>query len=678
MMSSGGEGKSFFNLTGNPFVDAGIGVISSLAKVADVNQLTLSQVKDVYGDGSQLTDWNSKLKAFTQIFGTNNPLFNPSYGFKKGVGPSNTNKAIYKSTLNGLLSEINKPRNGLRCWACGESSSLDFANVCKKAVEDNGKKAPDDKWIGRDWFPLAGSLGSDAQALPAASMPPHICAKCLFALHYLPLGLILLNGRLVVFQCTSNEFWYELIHDITNEVKGRIQAGNYETLGRKEGSRAVLRRILGLFDRLKREKHCGGIPEGVALYVWRFSNSGASPECFIEEIPNPAIIFLWEVVQMGLRQDIEALILSEGKNPRYSLFQCVLDKRDYPNLYAKGRRKGTSLKFFILYQTRIRGHSIKALQTAYKLAKMRADGISEKELKRIQRPEAFKDERFKNQFRTAMVQLTQKGEFSVKDYLDIFPLKEGNGITVEWDGWNLIRFCLHHTTEDFPEIDDKGKSRGINEWYLQLVYYAGKIYNYYHREKGRNRFEKEVLAQMGRRRSLPWLRSQFLQLAELEEGFTYGQWLRICKLDDGQLFASEMVFQMRLLWTQWIRKNRTSVKIPAIVYDELSDGFPQRIKALLEAIFTNYTDRRELGRFHRDILLRLRRKKVGLSWLEEKLTKKTSEDNIQPLTKEEWDEFLVDDNGQSIRAERLFQIHLMFANLYRLKRFKENTKEVAK
>lgn len=239
-------------LTGNPFVDTGLGVIASLTNdLDDINELTLAHLKSVYTDGEQLIRWNSSLKSFTQIFGTNNPLFQPSYGFKKGKGPSDINRAIYKSIIEALLSEIEETTNGPRCWSCGNRTGFNFSEICKKAVESNGKKASDDKYVGRDWFPLAGSLGSDAQALPSASQPPIICPKCLYAIHYMPIGLILIDGKLTVFQSTSIDFWYEFLHNIVDHNIKRIQDGDYETLGKKDGNNDLLRRLLEYFRSLK-------------------------------------------------------------------------------------------------------------------------------------------------------------------------------------------------------------------------------------------------------------------------------------------------------------------------------------------------------------------------------------------------------------------------------------------
>lgn len=657
------DDKNFkIELSGNPFVDTGIGVIASLAKIENIDNLTLSDIKKVYGDGSQLIEWNSKLKTFSQIFGTNNPLYHPSYGYKNG--PSETNKLIYRNILDNLLNEIGKPGDGPRCWACGNPSAFDFAQACKSAVEKAGKKAPEEKWVGRDWFPLAGSLGSDAQALPAASKPPVICPKCLFFIHYLPLGLILLDGRLAVFQSTSKEFWYELVGSIVDEVKSRVQSGNYETLGGKEGSRAVIRRLLILFERLEKEEKFYKIPKGLVLYAWRFSNSGASPECSIEEIPNPALEFLQEAVFKGLRNEVETLIENEDGYPGNSLYQCIINRKDYSNLYPSGKKKGASLKLFELYQTHICDHSKNALKAAHKLAKEIAIGTSEKELKRIQRNEAFREENVRNQFRSSMVRMVENGEFTLGDYLDLFPMKNSNGITVEWGGWNLIRFYLHHINEDDELTSDVSKSTNIHS---PVFYYAGAIYNHYIKEKGMERFNKEVLGKMKLGKiGNQWLRNQFLQLSELNNGFTYGTWLRLCRLDDGNIFVKEMLFQMRLLWVQWIYENRTFVDILMPSDETPYDGLPVNIRTSIEAVFIDYINNKGIDRFHQDILLRLRKGEIGIFWHKDKLTNPISE-NIEPLSEEEWEEFLVDDEGNSAKNDRLFQLNLELSNLYRVK-----------
>ncbi|MCL0092632.1 hypothetical protein M1N92_03080 [Dehalococcoidia bacterium] len=646
-------------LTGNPFVDTGLGVIAALAQLEEIHDLRLGHMETVYGNGDHLAALSSKLKTFTQILGTNNPLFQYGYGYDREKGPSDMNITIYKNTLRKFLQEIKKSKTGPRCWACGTPSGFDFAQIYRRVIEETGRQLAGDKSVGRDWFPLAGSLGSDAQALPAASKSPHICPKCLFAIHYLPMGLMLLDRRLAVFQSTSTEFWYGLVRDIVEEVKGRVQAGNYETVGKKEGSKSVLRRLLGVFNRLQ-----SGVPEGTVLYVWRFSNSGPSADCNIEQIPNRALAFLWNAVNRGLRQEIERLIESEGKDP--GLYRCILEGRDYRNLYPDKKRNGASSKLFALYQTHICHHSVKSLQIAHELARQARNEIDETKFKRLQRPDAFQEPKNRNMFRSMIVRLAGEGKLTLEDYLDLFPIREGEGIAVEGKGWNLIRFYLHHTNEDDkPEGVSLIETRPIR---TPTYYYAGTIYNHYVKERGRERFQREVLGQLKLGKlGIQWLRDQFIQCAELESGFTYGHWSKLCKLENGRFFVSELLFQMRLLWTQWVYENQTSVNVPGLQDAESTDGLPGQINTVIEIVFTHYIDRIGLGRFHRDILVRLRRKDIGLFWFKQKVTRQVSED-VRPLSEEEWEEFLVDDEGQRIRAERLFQLHLALANLYRVKR----------
>jgi len=227
-------------LTGNPFVDTGLAVVAALANLDNVEDLTYELVTQTYGDGNRLSSWNSHLRSFSLVFGTNNPLLQASYGYEKGKGPSELNYAIYRSTLrNFLAAMVDESGPLLRCEACGILTRFDFAGACRAAEQESGHKAAKEKWLGRNWFPLVGSMGSDAQALPAASRPVQLCGKCLFAVHYLPLGVVLLDGRLAVFQSTYIALWYELIRRVVNAMENRLSAGEYATLGGREGSRRI-------------------------------------------------------------------------------------------------------------------------------------------------------------------------------------------------------------------------------------------------------------------------------------------------------------------------------------------------------------------------------------------------------------------------------------------------------
>ena len=118
----------------------------------------------------------------------------------------------------------------------GIFTRFNFHKMCASALAEAGQKVPERKSIGRDWVPLAGSLGNDAQALPAASRSLHVSATALLSLQYLPLGMFLHQGRLACYQCTYSPLMQQLTQDVVERNRVRMQAGDTEILGKGAGS----------------------------------------------------------------------------------------------------------------------------------------------------------------------------------------------------------------------------------------------------------------------------------------------------------------------------------------------------------------------------------------------------------------------------------------------------------
>ena len=179
-------------LTGNPFVDTGLAVIAAKAGCGSVGELTLEKMREVHGNGEWLARSVKDLKSTKIIFGINAIAANNK--IEKEL------RVKYHSVLTtSFLDNIGKESINEYCECCGKNKCLDLNKIVQQSIVPLGYNK-DRKYIGRDWFPLSGSLGSDAQALPAASRAPNLCASCLFAVQYLPLGSILMNGRLALFQ----------------------------------------------------------------------------------------------------------------------------------------------------------------------------------------------------------------------------------------------------------------------------------------------------------------------------------------------------------------------------------------------------------------------------------------------------------------------------------------------
>ena len=415
------------NLTGNPFVDTGLMVVASLARKQSVEQLRFTDMWAVYGDGSALARTNQRLKSYTMAFGTNGPLIQHAY---KKV---NKNEAVYRGTMSRLLAHAERENEtGQPCDLTGIRSDLDFQKVASEALSEAGLDAPDNKWIGRDWVPLGGSLGNDAQALPGASRPIHVSALALFALQYLPLGVFLFRGKLTCYQSTAIQLAQDLVSIVVDKNTTSLDR---DILGKGAGSRIVLEFLLSHFEHLQERQQENQLPGNTELLLWLFSNSGTSADCVIERVPEQALRFIADAcVQHG--HEIRRLLATDSTDPRHQLFECIRSGRDYSGLYPFRKQPGASPQLYRLYQERVRGKPSSALSVAEKLAAIVIDQTAPKDRKELRKPEYLRAPAARNRIRRAIVE-----RFSVAEYDTLFPSYR-HPIRVDSSGWDLTRFYL--------------------------------------------------------------------------------------------------------------------------------------------------------------------------------------------------------------------------------------------
>lgn len=537
-----------FNWTGNPFVDTGLMVILHLANKNDISELTYENMTTVFGNGKELARMNAKLKSFTMVFGRNGPLTN-GYGYKQGT-PSEKNYQIYINLVKGLLvaSQI-KDNDGYLCEICGIETNFNFANLYEQVLSKAGEKIKEGKVLGREWFPLSGSLGSDAQALPAASRAMNICPTCLFSIHYLPVALILLGGRAAVFQSTSQTFTMDLVSAIVEDTIARVKAGNGNTLGKKEGTRVLTARLLDYFKRLQDEKRWCNLPDYTNLLIWKFSNSGTGADCELEEIPNNALVFLWEAVHYGLRQEINKILENEHKDPKFQLLTAIREGKDYKGLYPYKENPGANTKLFVLYQLKICNATRSALKIAQIIASKFFNSLDSKGRKNI-KAEIFKDNTNRSKVRRLMADIAESIELSFIDYTQLFPEISRHPIKVAWKGWELIRFFLYHPDDkEWEQKFNNIEEGGNNVKPHPLIRKASELYfNDYVERRGLERFHRNILEEFKRGAlKRKWLEGVFLRLAEKGYSeFTVENWEEFCCDEDGNPVLSELLFQMRL------------------------------------------------------------------------------------------------------------------------------------
>lgn len=488
------------DLTGNPFVDTGILTIQShLARQENRDShisLTPEQLEKAMqaddGFGRWLARANRQLKSFFMVVGTNSALVNPSnnkamnktkkFGY---LAPEDTGWQIYVSKLEELYQEFktNAESGNLQetilCEACGERPAT-------KIIEA----------VGRDFFPLAGSIGNDAQALPAASRSPRICPLCLIAVQWLPLGTCVFNRGLACFQFTETLLSEEITQSLYDENRQKLDTGvsseKIPILFSKEDSKNKSKsKSLGilLFEKiayLNRKSKIKKLSDSVTLNIWTFSNAGQSPDSDVFEIKNPSLQFLWQSLQYYT--DLSRILEKEDPTkPLTHLLSAIEQKKEYLGFYPQKPKKGQThsevarIELFELYQTMVLNRpqiSLDGAKLFAKLvhAKLKIQAESDKKIKKFfeqllkENPRVVKDQTVRINLRKMMVEFAEQGKFKLEHYVAMFPAANLQGIenlTPEkalkvWQpyqagetpkgeaikrtnkGWDLFWFYFHH------------------------------------------------------------------------------------------------------------------------------------------------------------------------------------------------------------------------------------------
>lgn len=516
------------NLTGNPFVDTGLLVISTLANRDSVSELSFDDIRRVFGDGEQLARDNERLKCFTMIFGTNGPLTQPAYR------KVSRNRAVYLSILRRLLEIAQlEGDEGAPCDITGVRSTLDFHKVCASALQQHGLPVPERKWLGRDWIPLGGSLGNDAQALPGASRPLHVSALAVFALQYLPLGVFLFKGKLACLQATNENLCFVWVNEVVEKNRSRLRLGNTEILGKGTGTAAALDLLLQCYEEVS-------YFEGNEATIWLFTNSGTGADCVTETVPEKALRFAARASRR-FGSEIRTLLKAEPKDPRFQMFDCIRAERDYHSLYASKKAPGASSDFYEFYQKEITGADDAALTAARKLANYMLTKADKKELKDIRKPEYLKTSLGRNKVRKAMLEVMEPSEYDA-----LFP-SEWRPIRVRPTAWQYLRFYL---STPVPDERNLAAVRMKTTTTHPKIIKIAETYRSVDPKKIRSLLDRMAQRKIG----LRWLQDKFCKLAELYPEWELGEWDEFVRDEEGNVVAFELLFQIRLYLSNLYRQ----------------------------------------------------------------------------------------------------------------------------
>jgi len=601
-----------YQLTGNPFVDTGLLTLQAHASkrrglksaLPLTHELVAEVMNDAEGFGRWLAKANRQLNSFFMVC-TNSALSNPSTNKslkdKKELGllaEEDTGWKDYLETLRRLQEELLEGHNddSPTCESCGERPAT---NVLKR--------------VGRDFFPLAGSLGNDAQALPAASRAPRVCALCLIAIQWLPLGGILFNGKLACFQFTDPMLSQRFVEDTyrenlsrlaTAKVKDKVQA-----YGSKQGATPAAQILVDRMRLLHEDIADYELPKDTTLNIWAFSNSGASPDCEVFEIQNPALQFLWQAAKKHYTEISELLKGEDPKRSASHLLSAIESGTDYGGFYPRKQIKNergvkpASPQLYELYQIRILKRAPSTLKAAQLLASLVFEQLAateKKDKKALKSDQKFLEQLFKEnprwgkdaqvriELRKRIAKFAEAGRFTLEQYTRLFPAanvanaehlslersqelwgKKGSAVRVTNQGWDLFWFYLHHVANGTLNRNEQGSEQPTDTsedlamftnpkiqqfardvFAMQLERRGGKD-----QERGLKFIKSKILDEFARG-LLPNSRLQdwFCLLAESNSGYEGEDWDAFCRDEQGRDSIGEVRFQIRLELANLYRK----------------------------------------------------------------------------------------------------------------------------
>jgi len=559
---------SYFEWTGNPFVDTGLAVAVIRANKSSLDEMTLSDFKNVLGDGKWLAHANEVLSIYNAYF--LNPLLNRTlFGKarkKYSKGKINQNQlqelleSYRKEYLNILLTLVNNIQI--------TDNPVQVCECCGKYKNVNSQLRKLDKDVSRSAFPLLGSIGNDAQALPAASRSAKLCGFCLVCVQLAPLGSISLNGKAVCFQYTSPDLLINHVKAVLGDNYPKVELAKsgdkISVVGTGERSTGTTNILLNELSLLRQKLRVNKLPSTVQLNIWTVSNSGNQEKDGVDiyEIPNNVLQFLFEISDS---KEIKNLLRQEGKSWKAQLFECIARKLDYELLYPK-KSAPASKELFALYQTDVMGRSLYSLNVAEWIAfqlRTRLQGEKEKKLLNdfTKYLGDYKDaKKCKPKLKQIMAQIADEGNLSYEEYSALFPIVSNKPIRVDSYSWKYIWFYLNHgkLNEQRPQSIEETTMSFDNQFRKTIKQFAADVYDWYTAKHGKEKFQKRILEGFKNDKITTGnLQRWFCNLAEItgKEHYTNDAWDELCRDENGANRTYEIRFQLWLEFANLYRNN---------------------------------------------------------------------------------------------------------------------------
>ncbi len=648
-----------FNWTGNPWVDTGLAVAVVRANKRHPEELTLEDFKNVIGNGKWLTHANEHLNSYVCLFAN---------GFLNRSVPAQIveQRVKYERIIAALLDDLEKSitakvdsTNLCECTGIFPSANKTLALLTEQFRREEILKKDQRLDIGRNAFPLIGSITNDAGALPAASREPELSAFALLCVQMASLAAVMLKGKIAFFQYTEPSLLIPHIKSIYDDTIAKLNliknqdSASISAIGTGKGSQSTALILLDEFNRLKNILEIEELPEHVALNLWLLINSGTSFDCEVIEIPNAALIFLWEAATK-FPDEIKGILRNE--KPK-SILDSIQNKKEYMPFYPLYKSKPIPMDLIFKAKKMLSsGNQEKAEiieKTAYaefesliqsKIAS--AEDKAEKKAKKGQPKEKIKKEWSKSILQLLSDEYKQSKKREIKELIkqideaasrpaskDLFELYQTNILgrpkivmsVAEWLAYNLKERRDKKQIELF--IENLGDFKDI-------------------------------------KKCRPALRQVFSEFAE-DGILSYEQYLALFPINGNKPIRVDN-FGWGYIWFYLNHENLDS-NSPQIMEDNMAidSRFRQIIKSFAKDVFDWYVEKNGEEKLKKRILDGFRNNKIRDADLQRWFCNLAEISGKENYTNEAWDDLCRDENGANRTYELRFQLHLELANLYR-------------
>lgn len=449
--------------TGNPMLNTALMTIKALAGLSSISELTTEVLRNKLAKVSDklpypLLDLNLRFKSYTMLFTKNSLL----YGNDKKLG-----KQIYSNLMLKIVNEFEN-EGDKTCDISGLKYTRSFFQIYTEVLIESGVNPQEasrrDLTLNRCWFPLLGSLGSDAQALPRACYAYDMHPIFIVVLQFLPLSALLYKNGILLVDAADRKFAEDFVEKNVKDVIANAQiTSQSEPIGNiKDFTRGnyILRAL-----EIMKEAEVDYASSGINL--WSFSNVGVG-SCKIDRVPNALLVRL-EKLYVRHRKELEHILQNAVFANRF--LEKLNDCDDWPGLYPTEKYKGVTVAFSESYWEVIgkKQETEIASYIAYLISKYKSDAF----VKYLGKSDAWKSQNYKIDLNMVLLKATGKGEWSFEHQLYIQNDKES--LPVWFDSGHLhklIHFYYQQKSfrEKLPEIKEvQTRSAWFCRWMIRLI-----------------------------------------------------------------------------------------------------------------------------------------------------------------------------------------------------------------